>query len=83
MRQARCHTRGLMIAERIPEIAELTREEKRELVAELWEEVLADDDSPTDEAIERLIKARMANYEQNPDAAMTWNEFRSRWGLEQ
>jgi len=70
-----------MIVERIPEIAELTRDEKRTLVSELWEEVLADNDSPTDEAIERLLKARMAHYEKNPASSMTWHEFRSKWGL--
>ena len=70
-----------MIVERIPEIAELTREEKRTLVTELWEEVLADNDSPTDDAIERLLQTRMADYEKNPASAMTWHEFRSKWGL--
>ena len=72
-----------MIAERIPEIAKLTREERLLLACELWDEEF-DDSQPSsarEESIVGLLDARMKDYEANPQSAIPWEEFKKKWGL--
>jgi putative addiction module component (TIGR02574 family) len=70
-----------MIAERIPEIANLTREERLQLACELYQEDLVlHPDPEMDEAIGKLLQERMEEYRRNPDAAIPWEEFRKKWG---
>jgi hypothetical protein len=75
-----------MIAERLPELAAMTREEKWEVLHELEEELgyehgLADDpqvnDLETKVAVAELLKARMAEYEAHPETARPWHEVRA------
>ena len=72
-----------MISETIPEIAKLTREEKLQLAGELWEENIDRISSPeTEEAIEKLLRERLKEYEANPDAVISWEELRKKNGLD-
>lgn len=71
-----------MIAETIPQIQDLTPREKLILASELigqFEE--APLDTPQDEAIVRLLDARMAEFEKNPESAISWQDFRKKWGI--
>ncbi len=71
-----------MIAERIPEIAKLTREERLQLACELWEEEWGSHPHPEmDEAIGKLLKKRWEEYEANPSAVITYEEMRKKYGL--
>lgn len=75
-----------MIAERLPQLAAMTREEKWEVLHELEEELgyehgLADDpqltDPETKAAIAELLTARMAEYKAHPETARPWQEVRA------
>lgn len=71
-----------MIADRIPEIAKLTREERLLLACELWEEDWEFHPNPErDEAIGVLLQERWQAYEANPDAVITYEEMRKKHGL--
>lgn len=72
-----------MIAERIPELEKLSREEKLLLASELWQ-ANADipEDAQRDEAIEKLLQERLLEYEENPDAVITWEEMKRKYGRE-
>lgn len=71
-----------MIAERIPEISKLTREERLQLACELWEEDwVAHPNREMDEAIGKLLEERMKEYHANPDAVITYEELREKHGL--
>lgn len=74
-----------MIAERLPELAAMTREEKWEVMVELEEELnhsggLSEDsqlhDPETVAAIKELLEARMAHYQAHPETARPWEEVR-------
>lgn len=70
-----------MIAETIPELGRLSPREKLILAAELigdFEE--APQDTPLDNAIGKLLEARMEDYRRNPESALTWEDFRKKWG---
>jgi putative addiction module component (TIGR02574 family) len=71
-----------MIAETIPELGKLTPQEKLILAAELIGEYEATpQDTPHDAAIGRLLEARMEEYQLNPDKALSWEDFRKKWGM--
>jgi putative addiction module component (TIGR02574 family) len=71
-----------MIAETIPQIQGLTPREKLILVGELLEQFEeAPQDTPQNEAIVRLLDARMADYEKNPDSAISWEDFKKKTGI--
>lgn len=66
----------------IPEVETLSPEEKLELADELLEDYYESRKSPEfDEAVGKLLDARMEEYRKNPDSAMTWSEFRAKVGL--
>ncbi|MCB1233293.1 MAG: addiction module protein [Verrucomicrobiae bacterium] len=72
-----------MIAERIPEIAKLTREERLLLACELWDEEWELHPNPdTDAALEKLLAERWKAYEANPDAVISYEEMRKKYGLQ-
>ena len=71
-----------MIAETIPDLGKLTPQEKLILAAELigeYEE--APQDTPLDDAIGKLLEARMEEYQRNPESAISWEDFRKKWGM--
>lgn len=71
-----------MIADRIPEIAKLTREERLQLACELWEEDwVLHPDPAMDEAIGKLLVERWKDYERNPNAVISYEDMRKKYGL--
>lgn len=67
-----------MIKDRIPALAALTIEEKRELLHELWEEVESATADQPDSAVVALITERWKQFEAESTIAMTLEEFRKR-----
>jgi len=71
-----------MIADRIPEIANLTREERLLLACELWEEDWELHPNPElDAVVEKLLLERWKEYEANPDAVISYEAMRKKYGL--
>ena len=68
-----------MIAERIPELKNLSPEEKLILVGELWEELAncADAFPPREDHIS-LLKDRLDHYRQHPEDAVAWSDVKAR-----
>lgn len=68
-----------MILEQLPNVQELTREQKLLLASELWDEASP---SPSEEqcaAIQELVKARMAAWRDDPSQAISLAEFNERF----
>ena len=72
-------TLNTMIAERIPELKNLTLEEKLALAGELWDEVLASADTlPPRRDHVQILEERLAEYKRNPQDVATWEEVKQR-----
>ena len=70
-----------MIAETIPQMAELTPLEKWALANELWEEVgLNPDNLPVREDHVKILKERWKDYLENPDSSVSWEEIKRKIG---
>lgn len=70
-----------MIAEKIPEIANLSNEDKLLLANELWQEVAKNPDNiPVSEEHVRLIEERYSAYLKNPDDVVSWEQIKQRLG---
>jgi putative addiction module component (TIGR02574 family) len=67
-----------VIAERIPQIATLSPQEKRTLMNELWEELEQTVGGGSDPEIVALLERRWQQYESDPASAVTLEEFRER-----
>jgi putative addiction module component (TIGR02574 family) len=67
-----------MIAERIPQLQNLSPEEKLILVGEIWDELAASPNSlpPRQDHID-LLKQRLADYKKNPTDVRSWEEVKS------
>ena len=71
-----CYTPHMSLAE-IPQLAKLSTEEKLQLVEDLWDSIAASpQDLPVSEAEQRLLEERWAAHRQNPDTALTLEEFK-------
>jgi putative addiction module component (TIGR02574 family) len=71
-----------MIAEQIPAVSKLSLEEKWLLANELWDEVQQhQDEITTSPEIEKIVEQRFADFERDPSAAMTLEEFKRRFRL--
>ena len=70
-----------MIAEQIPQIEDLTSDEKLSLMGELWEQVsgeaLEAETKPSPEMV-AMLRERLDEYRRNPDAVSTWEEVKQR-----
>lgn len=75
-----------MIAERLPQLAAMSREEKWEVYRELDEELHQQNDAGSDPqlhdaetaaAINELLEARLAHYRAHPETARPWEEVRA------
>ena len=72
---------SIMIAEKIPEIANLSDADKLLLANELWEAVAKNPDNiPFSEEHVLLIKERYRAYLENPDDVVTWEQIKQRLG---
>jgi len=70
-----------MIAERLPEIAALSPQEKWLLAGELWDAVAEDPEAvPQNDAQRELIRKRWEEYQSNPEAGTTWEAIQRRLG---
>jgi putative addiction module component (TIGR02574 family) len=68
-----------MIAETIPQLKNLSREEKLILVEEIWNELASDPEAfPPREDHIQIVRERMAHFRENPDSASPWNEVKAR-----
>jgi hypothetical protein len=70
-----------MIAERIPQLQELSIDEKRLLAAELWEEANQSDfegDEPPTPELREAIRERIAYNMAHPEEFRSWEEVKAR-----
>jgi len=68
-----------MIAEKIPELKNLSPEEKLMLVGELWDELAAQPEAfPPREDHVKLLRQRLEHYRQNPEDTVAWEEVKQR-----
>ncbi len=71
-----------MILETIPELAKLSTNEKLQLASELWEENIEKISSEESEKVfQDLLKARLEEYESNPESLTSLEDLRMRAGL--
>lgn len=68
----------MAILEKIPAIRELSEDDKRQLIDELWTEMDGDPDSGVSPEIIELLDRRMEDYRRNPDSASSWDEVKQR-----
>jgi len=68
-----------MIAERFPELAKLSEEDKRLLVSELCEDLTEQNGKPDPRIVEEL-ESRWKRFESDPSGSVTLEEFRRRIG---
>lgn len=67
-----------MILEKLPDVNELSHEEKRQLIDELWTELLPDAGSiPSPETLS-ILESRLAAYRRDPLAAAPWAAVKER-----
>ena len=70
-----------MIAERLPEIATLSPQEKWLLAGELWDSVAEDPAAvPQNDAQRELIRERWEEYTADPEQGVTWEAIKRRLG---
>jgi len=68
-----------MIADQIPQLNELSTDQKVELIEELWEQISADESNfPFREDHLRILEERRAEYLANPDSTSSWEEVKAR-----
>lgn len=73
-----------MIAERIPEIAKLTREERLLLACELWDEDWdLHPDPAKDRALEAHLIERWKDYEAHPEAVISYEDLKKKYASDQ
>lgn len=68
-------------AEIVAELPKLTREEREEIrlkLAELDGQDWLDEDAPLTDAEKALLETRMRAHEEDPGAAVPWEEFEAR-----
>ena len=63
----------------LPQLAKLSTEEKLRLVEDLWDSIAASPENvPVTDTERALLEERWASHRQNPDAALTLEEFKAR-----
>jgi len=68
-----------MIAEKIPELRNLSAEEKLILVGELWNELAAQPNAfPPREDHIKLLRERLDHYRQHPEDVVAWENVKAR-----
>lgn len=70
-----------MIAERLPQLAAMSRDQKWLVFRELEEELAADDSTETPAgktAVIEILEQRWLNYVNDPSSATTWNKVQER-----
>lgn len=68
-----------MIAEKIPELKNLSHADKLILVGELWDELASQPDAfPPREDHIRLLRERLEHYRQHPEDLVAWEDVKAR-----
>jgi putative addiction module component (TIGR02574 family) len=68
-----------MIAEKIPQLKDLSTEEKLILVGELWDDLAAHPEAfPPREDHIKLLRERLEHYRQHPEDVVSWEDVKSR-----
>ncbi|MCA1964430.1 MAG: addiction module protein [Prosthecobacter sp.] len=70
-----------MIAERLPELAAMSQEEKWLVYRELEEEFISMDNTelePVKAEIAAILQARVDEYQANPESGLPWDAARAR-----
>ena len=67
-----------MVIERLPEIQNLSNEEKWVLVDELWADLTGEPNQVPDPAIMEELQRRLTHCEAHPETATTWETVRDR-----
>ena len=69
-----------MIAELVPGLEKLTREQKLQLVDELWAELAdADTEVSPDDLLYPMLQERLAEYRADPSKGAPWSEVQERF----
>lgn len=67
-----------MIAETIPQLRTMGTQEKFQLAAELWEDVMRHEDQIADPpGIEAMLEQRLASYKAGEVSGRSWEEVRT------
>ncbi len=67
-----------MILEKVPEVRRLTRDEKWELIDELWQELLPPPVPSSQTGIVAELDARMEEFRKDPALGSPWTEAKAR-----
>ena len=68
-----------MIADKIPELKNLSAEEKLTLACELWEEIEERPELlPVREDHLKILRERLEEYDRNPENTIPWEEVKKR-----
>ena len=68
-----------MIAEKIPELKNLSQEDKLILVGELWDDLASQPDAfPPREDHIKLLRERLEHYRQHPEDVVAWEDVKAR-----
>ena len=82
MRAVACGYRDGMILDKLPALRDLSRQEKLELVDELWNDLRADVSFDVRrEEIVRELARRREEYAASPDALVGWQDIKRRLGV--
>lgn len=65
-----------MIAEQYPGLLNRPDEEKLQLAAELWQDVMGERTEADDPAMEILMEARWREYQNHPGRVRSWEELK-------
>ncbi len=68
-----------MIAERIPELKNLSPDEKLILIGELWDELAAHPEAfPAREDHIKILRERLEHHRQHPQDVVAWEDVKAR-----
>jgi len=67
-----------MIIDSLPQVRDLSPEEKWQLAEELWDELIPNVNESRDNAIEKHIESRMNHYRRHPETASSWESLKER-----
>jgi len=68
-----------MILEQLPNVQELSREQKLQLASELWDEAMPVPSGEQADAVRKLVESRMAAWRNDPSQAISLEEFNERF----
>ena len=68
-----------MIAEKIPQLQNLSPDEKLTLIGELWDELAPDlEQFPPREDHIKILRERMEHFRQHPEDPIAWEDVKAR-----